>query len=522
MRGYRKIVKTCEIAKEAGITHCWIDTCCIDKSSSAELTEAINSMYRWYKDAKVCYVHLEDLASAAAISVDLPKCRWFTRGWTLQELIAPRDIQFYNARWNYIGLKTDLVDSLSTITGIGVEILLHNRSLDLVSVATRMSWAAKRKTTRTEDIAYCLLGIFGVNLPLLYGEAEKAFQRLQEEIIRSKADLSIFAWQCMRPPGVDRWTLTGVLAHSPKDFVNGHIVQRMYGREAHEFSFTNVGIKTRLRNLWAQDYGCVMQLNSFSIETGKHLALRLRKVGPEMYLREGPYDLLEYATGAFHERRSVERYLLTAIPAIPRFSDWLDPSVRFQHAERLLDFMREFPVRVKLPPEVQLVKMWPSDRWDEEDRLFFVSGDSRWDSFQLNLRYELTYDAKSPDGTVTEATTTFSFTLYALGWSHIQLDAVDRASFGLVDCLEYGPTVDKIHRWILDEEPTTASISKWFAKEKMPRNQLIRYDIPQSPRSLVIKIESTLDNVVTLTAEEMPTINAPERVTQQWPEFRDY
>ncbi|KAI4949401.1 hypothetical protein J4E91_005140 [Alternaria rosae] len=448
--------------------------------------------------------------------------RRFTRGWTLQELIAPRDIQFYDAKWNFIGLKTNLIDGLSTITGIGAEILMHEQSLDLVSVAARMSWAAKRETTRTEDMAYCLLGIFDVNLPLLYGEAEKAFQRLQEEIIRSKADLSIFAWQCPRPPGIDRWTLTGVLARSPKDFFNGHLVERMYRREAHEFAITNVGIKTRLRNLWAQDYGYVMQLNSYSAVTGKHLALRLRKVGPEMYLREGPYDLLEYATGAFSERRPVERYLLTAIPAIPRFSEWLDPSARFQHAGRLLHFMRQSPVRIKLPSTFKLMKMWPADRWDEEDRLFFVSGDSRWDTFQLNLQYEFSYVAKSSDGTVTEKATTLEFTLYALGWSHIQLDAIDRASFGLISRLEYAESIDKIHRWILEEEPTTAAISKWFAAEKIPRHQSICFDIPQTPRSLAIKIESTLHNIVTLTAEEIDSIDTLERVTQDWPEFRDY
>ncbi|KAI4621110.1 uncharacterized protein J4E87_006738 [Alternaria ethzedia] len=446
----------------------------------------------------------------------------FTRGWTLQELIAPREIQFYDAKWNSIGLKKDLVDDLSTITGIGAEILMHEQSLDLVSVAARMSWAAKRETTRTEDMAYCLLGIFDVNLPLLYGEAEKAFQRLQEEIIRSKADLSIFAWQCIKPPRVDRWTLTGVLARSPQEFSNGHTVGRMYRRETHDFSITNVGIKTRLRNLWAPDYGYVMQLNSYSGLTGKYLALRLRKIGPEMYLREGPYDLLEYATGAFSERRPVERYLLTTIPVIPRFSERLDPSARFQHAGKLLRFMRRSPVRVKLPSTFKLMKIWPADRWDEEDRLFFVSGDSRWDTFQLDLEYELSHKAKQADGTLIGKTTTLEFTLYALGWSHIQLDSIDRASFGLVSRLEYATSIDKISRWILEDEPTTATISKWLGAARIPRHQWIRYDIPQTDHSLVIKIESTLHNVVTLTAEEIPSIDVLERITEDWPIFRDY
>jgi len=446
----------------------------------------------------------------------------FTRGWTLQELIAPRDIQFYDAKWNFIGLKKNLIGDLSAITGIGADILLHEQSLDLVSVAARMSWAAKRETTRTEDMAYCLLGIFDVNLPLLYGEADKAFQRLQEEIIRSKADLSIFAWQCTQPPGVDRWPLTGVLARSPQDFFNGHVVERMYRRETHDFAITNVGIKTRLRNLWAPDFSYVMQLNSYSAVTGKQLALRLRKVGPEMYLRKGPYDLLEYATGAFSERRPVDRYLLTSIPAIPWFSEWLDPSARFQHAGMLLSFMRQYPIHIKLPPTFKLIKLWPADRWDEEDRLFFVFGDPRLDTFQLDLQHEISYVVESSDGTLTDKTITIDFTLYALGWSHSQLDAKDRALFGLVSRLEYATSVDKIYRWIVDEEPTTATISKWFAAEKMPRHQWIRYDIPQTDHSLVIKIKSPLHNVVTLTAEEVPSINVLERVTEDWPIFRDY
>jgi hypothetical protein len=190
--GYRKILKTCQIAKSHQLNYAWIDTCCIDKSSSAELSEAINSMFLWYQRAQVCYAFLEDLPPGADMGVCLPRCRWFERGWCLQELLAPQDLRIFNKNWENVGSKnTDRV-LISAITGIDEAVLRDNRLLPTIPVARRMSWAAKRVTTRIEDIAYCLLGIFDVNMPMLYGEGSKAFLRLQEEIIKRSSDLSIF------------------------------------------------------------------------------------------------------------------------------------------------------------------------------------------------------------------------------------------------------------------------------------------------------------------------------------------
>ena len=149
-KGYRKIAMTCRLASQSGLEYAWVDTCCIDKSSSAELSEAINSMYRWYGRSRVCYVYLEDLAAGADIAVDLPRCRWFTRGWTLQELIPPDHMQFYDQDWNPIGSKNDLMDCLIKITGIEEAVLKHQLPLPLVSVARKFFWAAHRQSTRTE------------------------------------------------------------------------------------------------------------------------------------------------------------------------------------------------------------------------------------------------------------------------------------------------------------------------------------------------------------------------------------
>lgn len=195
MKGYRKIEATCRLARDAGIGYAWVDTCCIDKSSSVELTESINSMYRWYERSTVCYVYLSDLPETMSLGIALPHCRWFTQGWTLQELIAPSTIAFFDQEWLYRGEKSDLVQDLSSITGIPLAILQHTKPLSAVSVAERMSWAASRRTTRLEDTAYCLLGIFGVHMPMLYGDEENAFRRLQEEIIKSIPNVSILAWK---------------------------------------------------------------------------------------------------------------------------------------------------------------------------------------------------------------------------------------------------------------------------------------------------------------------------------------
>jgi ankyrin repeat protein len=214
-KGYEKVKSCCSVARANGLKYVWIDTCCINKTSSAELSEAINSMYRWYQEADVCYSYLADVSSKAIFSGS----RWFTRGWTLQELIAPSTVIFLNNEWKEIGTKASLRQDISNCTDIPVSILLGDDDLETVSIAQRMSWAAKRKTSRIEDRAYCLLGIFGINMPLIYGERETAFTRLQEEIMRISDDHSLFAWKSCDNRG-------GLLATSPAAFIgSGNIVQ---------------------------------------------------------------------------------------------------------------------------------------------------------------------------------------------------------------------------------------------------------------------------------------------------------
>lgn len=221
-----KIKNCCKQAQKDGFQYVWVDTCCIDKTSSSELSEAINSMYRWYKHSSICYTFLEDYSDPSPksnwwerIGPDtdtaierLRTCRWFTRGWTLQETIAPSTVAFYDAHWNYFGTRMSLQEAISAITRIPLSVLNTTKSPQEYNVAVRMSWASKRRTTRLEDEAYCLMGLFDVNMPMLYGEGHRAFQRLQEEIIRRYDDYSLFAWVSQK------WGAIPFLASSPFDF----------------------------------------------------------------------------------------------------------------------------------------------------------------------------------------------------------------------------------------------------------------------------------------------------------------
>ncbi|KAF3811171.1 Vegetative incompatibility protein HET-E-1 [Colletotrichum gloeosporioides] len=194
--GFDKIVQSARLAKESELNYVWIDTCCIDKASSAELSEAINSMFRWYQRSAVCFAFLSDvdLRGESYGGVRFEVSRWFTRGWTLQELLAPSLVIFYDRHWNAMDTLTSSVARIAGITGIPGDALVKTDCLDRYSYADRMSWASKRKTSRKEDMAYCLMGLFEVNMPLLYGEGEKAFIRLQTEIMKEHGGQSLLAW----------------------------------------------------------------------------------------------------------------------------------------------------------------------------------------------------------------------------------------------------------------------------------------------------------------------------------------
>jgi hypothetical protein len=190
--GYEKIRFCGEQARRDGLQYFWVDTCCIDKSNSTELQEAINSMFRWYRNAAKCYVYLADVSTLTFDASDkssqppwesvFRKSKWFTRGWTLQELIAPASVEFFSKEGVYLGNEKSLEQYIHNITGIPLK-ALQGSPLSGFRVTERMVWIEKRETTRKEDKAYSLLGIFDVHMPLIYGEGERnAFKRLREEI----------------------------------------------------------------------------------------------------------------------------------------------------------------------------------------------------------------------------------------------------------------------------------------------------------------------------------------------------
>ncbi|KAI2466268.1 HET-domain-containing protein [Annulohypoxylon bovei var. microspora] len=331
--GYRKIEATCRVALEHDLKYAWVDTCCIDKSSSAELSEAINSMFAWYKKADVCFVWLRDFTSFSdetlveaiasfearealetkgegfggdppqqtiaemdirnKVKKGLGNCKWFSRGWTLQELIAPSRINFYDKEWNYFGSKLELASVLSWITGVDTSVL-KGRPLDEILVGRRMSWASTRTTTRVEDIAYCLLGIFDINMPLLYGEGKKAFTRLQEEIIRSSHDLSIFAWKA---DVNDVRRFRGLMANSPAEFKGcQRLVKPSFEwNNGGEYGLTSRGLRTdgliRIGRGEAGHVGSYFMSLGCVDERQKKLvlAISLRQYGPGLFARRKPW-----------------------------------------------------------------------------------------------------------------------------------------------------------------------------------------------------------------------------------------
>ncbi|KAF4457380.1 putative beta transducin-like protein [Fusarium austroafricanum] len=255
---FSKILECCMQARRDGYDYVWIDTCCIDKSSSSELSEAINSMFKWYQQTALCYVYLHDFDSSIsynpvnthqgkevrldATDISFFASRWFTRGWTLQELIAPRNVDFFDRNWVRFGSRDiHLLDRICQRTGIWPQLFEEARcscprgypsppvrdgvctdcqrldtlpqTLDSFAVSIKMSWASSRITTRKEDAAYCLLGLFNLNLPMLYGEGHKAFLRLQEAIVRQSKDQSLLLWRA-GPSDLSQELAPGCLAPS--------------------------------------------------------------------------------------------------------------------------------------------------------------------------------------------------------------------------------------------------------------------------------------------------------------------
>ncbi len=245
--GFKKILKFCTLAKRHGYTYGWADTCCIDKRSSAELSEAINSMYRYYYNAAECVVYLEDVPARVEGSIAqegqlsaIKSSRWFTRCWTLQELLASKTRYFFSGDWSLVEAPTDFNGVVAEVTGIDQQVLQDRDMLPTFPIAQRMRWASQRNATRNEDIAYSLMGLFDVQMPIIYGEgATKAFRRLQTEIMQNSFDQTIFAWR-------SEALSSGFLASCPAHFDDTPQLALWHPSTLSPFHMTNVGLSIRV------------------------------------------------------------------------------------------------------------------------------------------------------------------------------------------------------------------------------------------------------------------------------------
>jgi hypothetical protein len=359
---YAKLIEGCRVAASYGYSYFWIDTCCIDKTNSVELSEAINSMFRWYQQAGICLAYLSDVPPGSEVldkESQFAKSKWFTRGWTLQELLAPSEVEFLASDWTRITSKTDSSSVLTDITGIPTNLLSGN-DLDIASIAMRMSWASRRITTKAEDIAYCLMGIFDIQMPLLYGEGEDgAFRRLQQEIIKDSDDQSIFAWAVddtsMPQPKTAERRVFSVLARSPAAFEHSNdVVQAdssmfaylprslagiraptVFDNKGMHLSLPVVPVTSETRNHFLAVLAC-----SRIHKEEERLVIRLRDVSANggRYIRIEQHDLPtiskdEILASAAYRKISVARGKHNdSVQLLENIADWVGPVTNKEYA----------------------------------------------------------------------------------------------------------------------------------------------------------------------------------------------
>ncbi|KAI0123333.1 heterokaryon incompatibility protein-domain-containing protein [Xylariales sp. AK1849] len=350
--GYIKIVQACHHAKTDGLTYLWVDTNCIDKTNSAELSESITSMYQWYQESEVCYAYLADVTAPAGAGqnpgtqggwftqhegdsgrytgndtwLQFEKSRWWTRGWTLQELIAPDKVKFVSQDWTWLGDKDSLADWISGFTAIHKTALVDRDTVPSFSIAQRMSWAASRQTSRIEDIAYCLLGIFNISMGAIYGEGEDAFQRLQREIVKISEDHSILAWESVDQEHVH----TTAFAPEPFAFRNCGSIVRDNQIVRWPYSITNLGVYIRIpliltsaNNILLAGLNCSSDVSpGYSVARRQHqIWVPLRGIGNNRYTRSHvPLSTIllanAYVSAEIYEVREI--YITTDSRDIPK------------------------------------------------------------------------------------------------------------------------------------------------------------------------------------------------------------
>ncbi|KAK7983381.1 hypothetical protein PG989_010783 [Apiospora arundinis] len=331
-KGWAKLRQYCDRVARDGWEWAWMDTCCIDKTNEAETQLAIFAMFRWYKEADVCIAYLADVHADKVVSrraqnepdldeVPYPdtmhdttspahlalkpfvvKSKWFTRGWTLQELIAPKDLYFVDHAWRRLGNREHWYDAIRMACGIEPRYFGGFNPWDFhaCSIATRMNWASRRETTLEEDEAYSLLSLFGLSMPLIYGEGRwRAFYRLQSELIMHYDDDSIYAWRA-DPSTSGSSTIQdrggrGMLASSIRDFSSASNIQA-FDFTSNDFTITKSGLDTTAKRWRRKDdpSRCLIRLNC-GPEPTRLLAIPLERV-KDGYHRILPAEIYDMAT----------------------------------------------------------------------------------------------------------------------------------------------------------------------------------------------------------------------------------
>ncbi|RDH36245.1 CMGC protein kinase [Aspergillus welwitschiae] len=338
-----KIAKCCEQAEKDGLQYAWVDTCCIDKTNSVELGAAINSMFRWYHKAAVCYAYLVDVT----------------------ELLAPDNLRFFDSKWHDLGTKANRSNIIDQKMGIPRR-FLQGTALSEASVAQRMSWASRRETKREEDIAYCLLGIFDVTMPMIYGEgADRAFTRLQREIMRNSRDESILAWGISSPEhylsnSENKSLSAGVLAASPANFEGCQDIVSRGNQIGSPCTFQIEGGFVRVNISLLQDENGLFGLLNCGLPNPKTVvAIPLSKSQSDGYLR--PQDHCAVIYDSIATKTSAQPVYILTERHIER-----PPTASYNNY-----FFVEDPIEMGL----ELIEVEPPDRWLKDRSIITTSND---------------------------------------------------------------------------------------------------------------------------------------------------
>ncbi|KAF5577103.1 beta transducin [Fusarium pseudoanthophilum] len=370
-KGWLKLRYYCGRAFNDGWEWAWMDTCCIDKTNPADTQEAINAMFRWYQRAGVCYAHLDDVDFSKtreivsltedtdldssmdylreALKGDFIRAKWFTRGWTLQELLAPNYLIFVDREWRHMGTREGWALEIEKASNIEARHLNAFSPTDFTSCSTamRFSWASGRETTVEEDESYSLLGLFGISLPLIYGErGRQAFNRLQRQLINVYHDDSVFAWKGSHP---DLRLEVGILARSIKDFWDSSKVTK--GQYGNAYAMTNRGLEITSK-YWRQ------RSNPESVIVRLNCRVRL---APDVEKETGIHLTHDAVTDIYH-RAHIHELCDTGQLDL---SDWYEERSReplFIQADNYLEPVTSSAIFVvEYPEQIQIVATYVAD-----------------------------------------------------------------------------------------------------------------------------------------------------------------